>query len=141
MYDVKYLMKSCKNLKGGLQEVANELEVLRIGPQHQAGSDSLLTGQTFFKMKEMFFEDDIDDSKYCGHLYGLGTNFVVNRNNNSSSANLASQASSSTTTTSTVTTTSDEAMTTTTAASEADTESEASKTEAEDNGDAVAKTD
>ena len=56
VYDVKYLMKSCKNLKGGLQEVAVELEVPRIGPQHQAGSDSLLTGQTFFKMKEMFFE-------------------------------------------------------------------------------------
>lgn len=143
VYDVKYLMKSCKNLKGGLQEVANELEVLRIGPQHQAGSDSLLTGQTFFKMKEMFFEDDIDDSKYCGHLYGLGTNFVVNKNNNSSSASLASQASSATTTTSsTVTTSSNEAMTTTTATSEADTESEASKTEAEDNGsDAVAKTE
>ena len=31
VYDVKYLMKSCKNLKGGLQEVANELQVLRIG--------------------------------------------------------------------------------------------------------------
>ena len=28
------------------------------------------------RMKEMFFEDDIDDSKYCGHLYGLVTNFV-----------------------------------------------------------------
>ena len=27
IYDVKYLMKSCKNLKGGLQEVADELEV------------------------------------------------------------------------------------------------------------------
>jgi len=77
VYDVKYLMKSCKNLKGGLQELANELEVQRIGPQHQAGSDSLLTGQTFFKMKEMFFEDDIDDSKYLGHVYGLGTNFVA----------------------------------------------------------------
>ena len=77
VYDVKYLMKSCKNLKGGLQELANELEVRRIGPQHQAGSDSLLTGQTFFKMKEMFFEDDIDDSKYLGHVYGLGTNFVA----------------------------------------------------------------
>ena len=28
-------------------------------------------------MKEMFFEDDIDDSKYLGHLYGLGTSHVV----------------------------------------------------------------
>ena len=27
IYDVKYLMKSCKNLKGGLQEVAEQLEV------------------------------------------------------------------------------------------------------------------
>merc|ERR1712198_138335 len=81
VYDVKYLMKSCKNLKGGLQEVANELEVRRVGPQHQAGSDALLTGQTFFRMKEMFFEDDIDDSKYCGHLFGLGTSYVVTPSN------------------------------------------------------------
>ncbi len=29
VYDVKYLMKSCKNLKGGLQEVADHLEVHR----------------------------------------------------------------------------------------------------------------
>ena len=28
IYDVKYLMKSCKNLKGGLQEVADQLEVV-----------------------------------------------------------------------------------------------------------------
>ena len=27
LYDVKYLMKSCKSLKGGLQEVADSLEV------------------------------------------------------------------------------------------------------------------
>ena len=27
IYDVKYLMKSCKTLKGGLQEVADQLEV------------------------------------------------------------------------------------------------------------------
>lgn len=26
----------------------------------------------------MFFEDNIDDAKYCGHLYGLGTSFVAN---------------------------------------------------------------
>jgi CCR4-NOT transcription complex subunit 7/8 len=27
IYDIKYLMKSCKNLKGGLQDVADELNV------------------------------------------------------------------------------------------------------------------
>lgn len=78
IYDVKYLMKSCKNLKGGLQEVAQQLEIPRVGPQHQAGSDSLLTGAAFFNMREMFFEDNIDDAKYCGHLYGLGNNYVMN---------------------------------------------------------------
>jgi len=80
IYDVKYLMKSCKNLKGGLQEVADQLELERVGPQHQAGSDSLLTGMAFFKMRELFFEDNIDDAKYCGHLYGLGNSYVVNGN-------------------------------------------------------------
>lgn len=27
---------------------------------------------------QMFFEDNIDDAKYCGHLYGLGTSYVQN---------------------------------------------------------------
>lgn len=49
----QYLMKLCKNLKGGLQEVAEQLELRRVGPQHQAGSDSLLTGMAFFKIKEV----------------------------------------------------------------------------------------
>lgn len=75
IYDVKYLMKSCKQLKGGLQEVADGLEIVRIGQQHQAGSDSLLTGQVFFKMREMFFENMIDEEKYLNHLYGLGGNY------------------------------------------------------------------
>lgn len=75
IYDVKYLMKSCKSLKGGLQEVSELLELERIGPQHQAGSDSLLTGAAFFKMREIFFEDIIDDDKYCGHLFGLGASY------------------------------------------------------------------
>eukprot|EP01127_Copromyxa_protea_P019894 TRINITY_DN6549_c0_g1_i1.p1 TRINITY_DN6549_c0_g1~~TRINITY_DN6549_c0_g1_i1.p1 ORF type:complete len:275 (-),score=60.08 TRINITY_DN6549_c0_g1_i1:149-892(-) len=72
IYDIKYMMKSCRNLKGGLQELADDLEVARIGPQHQAGSDSLLTLHTFFRLKKLFFEDHIDDDKYCGVLYGLG---------------------------------------------------------------------
>ena len=31
-------------------------------------------------MTEMFFEDAIDDTKYLGHLYGLGTSYVVAAN-------------------------------------------------------------
>ncbi|CAG8577080.1 289_t:CDS:2 [Rhizophagus irregularis] len=64
IYDIKYLMKSFKNLKGGLQDIADDLQVSRIGPQHQAGSDSLLTATTFFKMRQTFFNDKIDDTKY-----------------------------------------------------------------------------
>ncbi|CAF1535024.1 unnamed protein product [Rotaria sp. Silwood1] len=44
-----------KNLKGGSEEIE------RIGPQHQVGSDSLMIGLAFFKMKELFFEDSIDE--------------------------------------------------------------------------------
>lgn len=74
VYDIKYLMKSCENLKGGLQKVAEELQIERIGPQHQAGSDSLLTAATFFRMRTVFFETDIDEDKYMGVLFGLGQN-------------------------------------------------------------------
>lgn len=78
VFDIKYLIKSCKNLKGGLTEVSRQLEVERFGPQHQAGSDSLLTGLTFFKLKEMYFEDSIDPAKYSGHLFGLGSTLFTN---------------------------------------------------------------
>merc|ERR1719323_1749760 len=115
VYDVKYLMKSCKNLKGGLQEVANELEVRRVGPQHQAGSDALLTGQTFFRMKEMFFEDDIDDSKYCGHLFGLGTSYVVTPSNANSSPPITTTSTPASSTNATSATTSAPSSSSTTA--------------------------
>lgn len=72
VYDIKYLMKSCEALKGGLNKVAETLKVKRVGPTHQAGSDSLVTSLSFFKMRRLFFDDQIEDTKYLGVLYGLG---------------------------------------------------------------------
>lgn len=66
------MMRSCKSLKGGLQDIADDLGLERVGTQHQAGSDSLLTCLAFFKIRHMFFEEKIDDSKFQGMLFGLG---------------------------------------------------------------------
>lgn len=79
VYDMKYMMKSCESLRGGLQKVADTLHVERVGAMHQAGSDSLLTAETFFQMRRVFFENDIDDDKYKNVLYGLGSDARVMR--------------------------------------------------------------
>ena len=70
VYDIKYLMKFCNSLHGGLNKLAELLEVERVGICHQAGSDSLLTSCTFIKLKENFFNGSLE--KYAGVLYGLG---------------------------------------------------------------------
>lgn len=96
-YDMKTMMRAIKGLKGGLQDVADDLgvnvsipspvrvhcvahtlpllKVMRIGPPHQAGSDSLLTASTFFKMRELYFRDMSDCGEFNGKLYGLGETF------------------------------------------------------------------
>lgn len=66
-------MKSCKNLKGGLQDVADDLGVARIGIQHQAGSDSHLTCLAFFRLRQSYFDGNLDEGKYMNHLYGIGS--------------------------------------------------------------------
>ncbi|CAL8102715.1 unnamed protein product [Orchesella dallaii] len=70
VYDLKFLMKSV-DLHGGLQDIANQMGQQRVGTQHQAGSDSLLTGMTYFKLQTEVFSGEIDASKYCGKLYGF----------------------------------------------------------------------
>lgn len=72
IYDLKYMVKSCPTLnhRAGLNHLASELKVDRIGPAHQAGSDSLITSSLFFKL--------VQGSQLCrvgrfaNVLYGLG---------------------------------------------------------------------
>jgi len=88
LYDVKYLLMNVRNLQFNgsfsLQKVSEHFQISRVNPQHQAGPDSLVTGQTFFKLMETYFDNQIDDSKYSGVIYGLGAGtppkFLLNSN-------------------------------------------------------------
>jgi CCR4-NOT transcription complex subunit 7/8 len=79
IYDIKYIIRSVKTLRGGLQEIGESLgvrislqvldgkltrQLTRIGPQHQAGSDSLLTASVFFKLRSTYFDNKLDDEYY-----------------------------------------------------------------------------
>ncbi|KAK6156603.1 hypothetical protein DH2020_010851 [Rehmannia glutinosa] len=69
IYDVKDLMRFGENLRGGLNKLALKLRVERVGRSHQAGSDSLLTSCTFFKLKRDVFNGSVE--RRAGVLYGL----------------------------------------------------------------------
>ena len=64
--------------KMGLQDIAEELAVPRIGQAHQAGSDALLTGQVFFKMRDKIFNGTIDEARYSGQVWGLNAQMPNN---------------------------------------------------------------
>ena len=49
-YDIRFLVQGNEKLQGGLNKLAQYLEVLREGKTHQAGSDSVVTIDVFFKL-------------------------------------------------------------------------------------------
>jgi CCR4-NOT transcription complex subunit 7/8 len=74
IYDVKFMMTAVEGMHGGLSALGDTLQVERIGPMHQAGSDSLLTAQTYFALIKKHLENHCDDNKFRGELFGLGNN-------------------------------------------------------------------
>lgn len=57
-YDIKTMVKRNDVLQGGLNKLAQSLEVLREGKTHQAGSDSVVTIDVYFKLiKDGFIEE------------------------------------------------------------------------------------
>jgi CCR4-NOT transcription complex subunit 7/8 len=71
-YDIRFLLKNFDNFKGSLNKIAQELDVIRIGSTHQAGSDSIVTSEVFFKLfkKNLITGEIFENSKNI--LFGLG---------------------------------------------------------------------
>mmetsp|Transcript_8308 Transcript_8308/g.14712 ORF Transcript_8308/g.14712 Transcript_8308/m.14712 type:complete len:370 (-) Transcript_8308:25-1134(-) len=74
VYDVKHIMTKLEGatFKAGLNKLAEELEAKRVGPEHQAGSDSLLTASVFFALRKRYFNGNMQDEGNAGVLHGIG---------------------------------------------------------------------
>lgn len=69
-YDIKVISESLDEVSsGGLQALANELNVQRVGPQHQAGSDALITLKTFTALMDKFFNSNLVNEHFENKLY------------------------------------------------------------------------
>jgi hypothetical protein len=53
--------------------LANQFQLVRVGAQHQAGSDSALTGTLFFRLRDDIFHGKLDE--FIGRLFGLTGSF------------------------------------------------------------------
>ena len=71
-YDIRILVQGNEKLQGGLNKLAQYLDILREGKTHQAGSDSLVTIDVFFKLfkNSILNQNKIHHSKNI--LFGLG---------------------------------------------------------------------
>ena len=72
IYDVKYLVNDNEIYKGGLNKLAKELDVERSGEIHQAGSDSQVTSDVFFRLirNNIISQNELNEGKNI--IYGIG---------------------------------------------------------------------
>jgi CCR4-NOT transcription complex subunit 7/8 len=71
-FDIRILVKGNDYLHGGLNRIANTLEVFRVGKTHQAGSDSVVTIDVFFKLIKNGTIDKNVLEDNMNVIYGIG---------------------------------------------------------------------
>jgi len=57
-YDIRYLVRFNDEFRGSLSKLGQELNISRIGTTHQAGSDSLITSEIFFRLRKGYLTDE-----------------------------------------------------------------------------------
>eukprot|EP00055_Hartaetosiga_balthica_P005649 m.16894 g.16894 ORF g.16894 m.16894 type:complete len:265 (-) comp4683_c0_seq1:50-844(-) len=70
VFDVKHLSTSVKNLSGAIMDMADKLKVTAT-KEYDALNLSVVAGRCFFKMKELYFEDSIDEKRQLGICHQL----------------------------------------------------------------------
>ena len=72
-YDIRMLVKGNDNYYyGGLNKLAEQLNIRREGKIHQAGSDSVVTISVFFKLKKDRIINNKNLEEYKNVLHGIG---------------------------------------------------------------------
>jgi len=64
-------LKTVSTYRGGLERLASELGVGRTGTNHEAGSDSRLTGDVFFSLLQCNGPQLYHEAVQTGHVFGL----------------------------------------------------------------------
>lgn len=70
-YDIKYYTAGYNTIANGLQGIADQLGVDRVGREHQAGSDSFVTLKVFFELQRQIFEKDITEMQAENKLFSV----------------------------------------------------------------------
>jgi CCR4-NOT transcription complex subunit 7/8 len=83
-YDIRYLVRFNDEFRGSLSKLGQELNISRIGTTHQAGSDSLITSEIFFRLRKGYLTDEImrmDRNILFGIGLGVEDNDPINSYN------------------------------------------------------------
>lgn len=87
-YDARHIIMTNTRLKGSLSKIANEFNIKRIGATHQAGSDSLVTSQLFFKLTSEIKSDLTPNiNKLFGFSYLEDNDYLLENYNNMNNYN------------------------------------------------------